>query len=245
MKSADNKGKLKARLDEKISALTKGTKLTESYNERTRRGQAFEVDLTQYDAKHRETYKRAAESGILNNTNRTHEFVDMLAKMEADKGLAFNFTDNAKLKETGFALDGKTVNGYVDVNGVTININSAKALNSVVGHEITHVLEGTELYSELQSALFEYAKSKNDYQGRYDALAELYKDIKDADIDAELTADLVGDYLFTDADFITHLSAEHRNVFQKIFDEIKYLCKVVTAGSKEARQLEKVKKMFP
>lgn len=54
----------------------------------------------------------------------------------------------------------------------------------------------------------------------------------------------MGDYLFTDADFIKHLSTEHRNLFQKIYDEIKYLCKIVTAGTKEARQLEKVKKAF-
>jgi len=54
----------------------------------------------------------------------------------------------------------------------------------------------------------------------------------------------VGDYLFTDADFIRHLSTEHRNLAQKIYDEIKYLCKIVTAGTKEARQLEKVKKAF-
>lgn len=33
-------------------------------------------------------------------------------------------------------------------------------------------------------------------------------------------------------------------MFQKVYDEIKYLCKVATAGSKEARQLEKVKKIF-
>ena len=57
-------------------------------------------------------------------------------------------------------------------------------------------------------------------------------------------ADLIGDYLFTYKAFVESLSREHRNVFQKIFDEIKYLCKVATAGSKEARQLEKVKKVF-
>ena len=34
------------------------------------------------------------------------------------------------------------------------------------------------------------------------------------------------------------------DVFDKVFDEIKYFCKVVTAGSKEARQMEKVKKIF-
>ena len=57
--------------------------------------------------------------------------------------------NNEKLKESGFALDGVTVNGYLNENGIAINVNSQKALNSVVGHEITHVLEGTELYGEL------------------------------------------------------------------------------------------------
>ncbi len=41
-----------------------------------------------------------------------------------------------------------------------------------------------------------------------------------------------------------NLSTQNRNLFQKIFDEIKYLCKIATAGSKEARELEKVKKVF-
>lgn len=90
----------------------------------------------------------------------------------------------------------------------------------------------------------EYAKAKGEYQSRYDSLAKLYEGIEGADIDAELTADLVGDYLFTDAEFVKNLSVNHRNVFQKIFDEIKYLCKIATAGSKEARDLEKVKRTF-
>lgn len=55
---------------------------------------------------------------------------------------------------------------------------------------------------------------------------------------------MVGDYLFTGSDFVSNLSTNHRNVFQKVYDEIKYLCKVATAGSKEAWQLEKVKKVF-
>ncbi len=113
-----------------------------------------------------------------------------------------------------------------------------------MGHEITHVLEGTELYNQLQSAIVEYAESKGEYQRRYDALAELYKGVEDADVDAELTADLVGDYLFTDEKFVRQLCAGNRNLFQKVFDEIKYLFKAATAGSKEARMLEKVKKTF-
>ena len=37
---------------------------------------------------------------------------------------------------------------------------------------------------------------------------------------------------------------QNRNIFQKIYDEIKYLWKLVTAGSKEARDLERVKHAF-
>jgi len=36
----------------------------------------------------------------------------------------------------------------------------------------------------------------------------------------------------------------NRNVFQKIYDEIKYLYKIATTGSKEKRQLEEVKRKF-
>ena len=235
----------KSNLFSEVDKLTANdTKLRESYNEKARRGQAFEADLTKYDAKQQETIKKAVESGILNNTNRTHEFVDLVAKISADKGVLFDFTNNQKLKESGFAIDGKQVNGFVTKDGITVNVNSAKSLDTVVGHEITHVLEGTELYNELQTAIVEYAKSKGDYQGRYDALTKLYENVEGANIDSELTAELVGDYIFTDTDFINNLSTNNRNVFQKIYDEVKYMLKVATAGSKEARELERVKKVF-
>ena len=246
IKTGTSRSSLKTKLESEVFDLVKSEKgyLTESYNERARRGQAYEADLSKYDAKRRAVLQKAIDSGILNNTNRTHEFVDMIAKISADKGVSFDFTNNEKLKESGFAVDGKTVNGYVTKDGVTLNVQSAKSLNSVVGHEISHVLEGTELYTELQNAVMEYAKAKKDYDSRQKELTDLYKDVKDADIDAELTADLIGDYLFADPDFINNLSTKHRNVFQKIYDEIKYLLKVATAGSKEARELEKVKRAF-
>ena len=241
----DSKSKqLKEQLSKKVSELVKSDMLVESYNENARRRQAFEADLTKYDAKMQETVKRAVESGILNNTNRTHDFVDMIAKISADKGVLFDFTNNEALRKSGFAVANATVNGFVTDNNVTLNIDSAKSLNSVVGHEITHVLEGTDLYTELQQAVMNYATTKGDYDARLKSLSQLYKGVKNVDINAEVTADLIGDYLFTDSDFINSLSIEKPNVFKKIYEEIKYLYKVATAGSKEARELEKVKRAF-
>lgn len=236
---------LKGKLGEEVKSLVAGDRLAESYNERSRRQQAFEADLSQYDEKQQAVIKKAVESGILNNTNRTHEFVDMVAKISADKGVLFDFTNNAKLKESGFSLDGASVNGYKTGDGIVVNVDSAKSRSFVVGHEVTHVLEGTELYGELQKAVFDYAKMKGEYDSRLASVTELYKKYDpEADPAKELTSDLVGEYLFSDPEFVNNLSTEHRNVFQKVYDEIKYMLKVATAGSKEARELEKVKKIF-
>ena len=242
LKTTSKRGQLYQQLGEKLN-LKQNTRFVESYNERARSGQKFEADLTKYNAKQQEIVKKAIDSGIVNNTNKAHEFVDLVAKIYADKGVSFDFVNNEKLKGSSFAVDGAFVNGYYDKKSGTIgvNINSPKALETTVGHEITHVLEGSDVYSKLQEAVFQYAKAKGEYDTRRKYLERLYDP---ADIDSELTADLVGDYLFTDADFINNLSTNHRNVFQKIYDEIKYLCKVATAGSDEARKLEEVKRLF-
>ena len=244
LKKNSNKTEIKEQLSKEVQELTKSDLIIESYNEKGRRSQKYEADLTKYDEKQQAVIKKAVESGILNNTNKTHEFVDMIARISADKGVSFDFTNNTKLKDSGFAIEGKTVNGYVKDGNIAVNIDSNKALNTVVGHEITHVLEGTDLYTELQNVVKEYATTKGEYDTRYKALEELYKDVDGAVIENELTADLVGEYLFTDSDFINSLSTTKPNVFKKIYNEIKYLYKLATAGSKEARELEKVKKAF-
>ena len=269
-KQNSQRDQLKTQLSEEVTAKLKGERngagslLLESYNERTRRGQAFEADLSKYDDAQKKTVEAAIKSGILNNTNRAHEFVDTVAKISADKGVPFDFTNNKKLKESGFAIEGATVNGHITANGIALNMDSSKAWQSTVGHEITHVLKGTEFYATLASTIKEYATSKGIYDSRYEAMKKLYtkKDANgnivtdengnvvyltpDGKIDGikdEVVADLVGDYIFTDADFVMQLT-KHRNVFQKIYDEIKYLAKAVTAGSKEARQLEQAKRAF-
>ncbi len=135
------------------------------------------------------------------------------------------------------------INGYKTKDGIGINMQSRKILETVVGHEITHVLEGTELYNEMQKALYDYATSKGELDTRRAAIEELYKDM-DTDIDSELTAELVGDYLFTDTDFINRLASGNRNVFQKMFDEIKYMWKQAHPSSPEAAKLEKLKRAF-
>lgn len=235
--------KLKTNLLDKIN-IDEDSLLYNSVRENDNKKIAYKNDLNLYDKNQQKVIKNAIDSGILNNSRKTHDFVDMIAKISSDKNVTFDFTNNKKLQESGFALKDKQVNGFINNDKITINIESKNALNSVVGHEVTHVLEGSKLYAELQQAVKEYATIKGDYESRLAETTELYKNIKGANIENELTSVLVGEYIFTDTDFVSSLSTTKPNVFQKIYNEIKYLYKLATAGSKEARQLEKVKKTF-
>ena len=229
--------------------VAKDSRLVESYNEKARRGQLFEADLSKYNEKEKAVVQKAIDSGVLNNTNRTHDFVDLIAKISAEKGISFDFTNNEKLKESGFSFEDKTIDGFVNGNDILLNIDSPKAHKTVVGHEITHILEGTELYAELEEVVKQYATTKGEYAERMQTLRNKYTGIyegKDFDekIRRELTADIVGEYLFSDEKFIHNLSTEQPSLFKKIYDEIKYLCKIATSGSKEAREFEKLKRTF-
>ena len=188
---------------------------------------------------------RESASKVMNNTTKSRNFVDNVAKISEDRGTRYEFVNNEQLEKMGYE---KNVNGLVgkDSNGnekVLINIDSKQALNKILGHETTHLLEGTEEYQSLQKVVKEYVQSKNDYEHRIKSTEKLYEGL-DANIENEVTSDLVGEYIFNDEEFVKKLSVNQPNVFTKIYDYIKHIYKTVTAGSQEARDLEKVKYKF-
>lgn len=127
---------------------------------------------------------------------------------------------------------------------MTLNLSSSEALNKVVGHEVTHVFEGSGQYDALMTAMREFAAEKGiDWDVRVQEMTERYQDVKNADPEKELLADLVGEYLFTDSSFVENLSTKNPGLFKRIYEEIKYLAKTF-AGTKQGAALEKVKKTF-
>lgn len=241
---------IKNQLRDEVSGLVKDSRLAESYRELARKNEKFTVDLNQYKNENaKKTMQNLMDSGLGDNSRQFHEFADFLARLSADKGTTFTMTNDEQLAKTEYWQEGAKVNAFINENGdIVLNKSSERALNTSVGHEITHVLESSkELYGELSEVIKNYAISKeglDGYNKRIQTAERLYKNRENTTAEKEVVADLVGEYLFTDSDFIHRLSTENRNVFQKIYDEIKYLYKVATAGSKEARELEKVKKAF-
>ena len=251
---------LKAQLGKSVFDLTKNDKLRESYFEKVRSKQKFTADLSQYTGRAKKVIQQVMESKLADNTNKSHEFWDWAANMAESMDTDITLANDAQILEMvkaeheadGLEFDaskfnGQRIDGYISKNGIVLNAKSKRALNFVVGHEITHKLEGTKHYAKLQELLFEYAKGE--YDSRYSERAGQYKNKYAADekfkskVNKEVTADLVGDYIFNDKGFIDHL-AKDQNVFQKVWNEIKYMAKIATAGSEQAKQLEKVKREF-
>ena len=234
---------LDSRMSEEVYNRVKGSRLESSYADAARRGETFQADVNEYDEDERATIQSAIDAGFLNNTNKTRRFVNWIAKISAKTGIKVDFTTNEKLKESGFSIDGKSINGYKTKDGIGLNMQSTKVLETVVGHEITHVFEGTKLYAEMQKAVYAYAEAKGELKSRREAISKLYNGVT-KDIDSELTAELVSEYLFTDQDFINRLANDNRNLFQKIWDEVKYMWKQAHPSSPEAQKLEKLKRAF-
>lgn len=227
-------------LQEELNEATNAQTITD---ESKLRRQNFTYEAQETDSDVRKALYESA-SKYMNNTTRSHEFADIVAKIAEDTNTSYEFTNTEGLKELGHDLENVTVNGLVTNDGkVLINIDSNKALNTILGHETTHLLEGTQEYQALQDMVIEYAKEKGIYEDRVNNLQKLYQGTK-ADVNAELTSDLVGELLFTDQSFVESLSVQQPTVFQKIYDYIKHIYKMATAGSKEARQLEELKYKF-
>ena len=214
--------------------------LSKSYEQEMLKNTAFKRETSADDTELTKLLDKSAARAGLNDTPEAHDTYNLLNKVANDSGTEYVFTSNKELEALGYNLKGRTVNGLVRTTKdgktrVLVNIDSNNALNIIVGHETTHLLENTELYDKLKNHVIDYAKEKGDYDSRLEELTELYKDTN-ANVEEELVSDLIGEYVFTDEAFIKNLSAKQPNIFQKIYNHIKHLIKMATAGSKEAKQ---------
>lgn len=227
--------------------ISKDDLLHRSFYEKSQKSVNYQYEENKTDSDITKALKESAGK-VMNNTTKSRNFVENVNKIAQERGTRYEFVNNEQLEKMGYEVKGKDINGLVgkDLQGnekILINIDSKQALNKIVGHETTHLLEGTEEYTLLQNAVKEYAKSKGDYDHRIKSTEKLYSGL-DANIENEVTSDLVGEYIFNDEEFIKKLSTSQPNVFTKIYDYVKHLYNTVTAGSQEARDLEKVKYRF-
>lgn len=230
--------------------LSKDNLLMKSMYENEQKYNSYKVEQTDND-KVNILMQSAADAGM-NNTKKTRKKVELISKLVKDTDRQYKFVSPEQLKSMGY---NENANGLINksTGEILINAHSDKGLQSIVGHETTHIFDSkdhegkySKEYQTLQDMAIEYAKAKGIYDSKVQSITSTYGDllVDESKIREELTADLVGDFLFNDEKFIENLAVKDRNVFQKIYDYIKHIYKVATAGTDEARTLENLKYQF-
>lgn len=244
--------KTRLSLAEKMQkSLRSDIRLQEIYKQEMLKSEDIDVVEQKTDSDITKELIKSAKAVNMNNTRKSHELFDFVNKVANDIKTNYRIVNDAQLRQLGYEVDGQAVNGLVRKNSdgtynVLLNVEAGKesqALAVIIGHETTHLLETTEEYSRLKTLLKEYAKSKGEYDSKLESIKKLYKDV-DADIEGEVTADLIGEYLLADEKFVKELSAKEPNIFQKLYNHIKRIVKMATAGSEQQKQLLKLQESF-
>lgn len=152
---------------------------------------------------------RQDASKCLDNSEQTHNFVNLLEKFIQDKDVEI------RLDDTLVDNNGKVANGKYQNGVIRINPNSTRAGEFIAIHELTHAI-GTK---DMMNIVENYRKSNTEFDN---SVKELLKNYNQTEITEEALAD-VSAQLFGTQEFINNLSQENPSLFKKIYNEIKYL----------------------
>lgn len=228
---------------QKLQEYKQDDRLRNSYVEEVNKGRTFNYNAEGMSDLSKETYESAVESGM-NNTKDTHDLVDFASKMAEYTGVNIKFATNDYLKtipDIANKMTEKTVVNGANIeseNTIYINKDSSKNMYTIIGHELGHLLDKTNEGQKIRDFARKYADSIGEYNDRYTRLSKNYNE---NEISTEMANDIIGEYLFTDEDFVSKLATDHPGTFQKIYDWFQHIFKLAKSGSKEARQLEQVR----
>ena len=152
---------------------------------------------------------RRDASKYFNNSEKAHNYMQMLEKIIEDKNIDIRF--NADLKTP----DGKIANGSYSNGVITINPNSTRTGEFIAIHELTHAI-GTD---SMKNIIETYKKSNPEFNT---AVEKLLQNYNSTEITEEALSD-VSAQLFGNQEFINNVAQTNPNIFQKIYSEIKYL----------------------
>ena len=144
-----------------------------------------------------------------NNSEQAKNYVNMLEKIITDKDIDIRLDGNLK------TADGRIANGSYSNGVITINPNSTRAGEFIAVHELTHAI-GTK---DMLNIVNNYRKSNVEFDTAVNSLLQNYNE---TEITEEALSDIAGQ-VFGNQEFINNLSKSNPNIFQRIYNEIKYL----------------------
>lgn len=144
--------------------------------------------------------------------------------------------------DAGADAAGGLENGYFDPEDGRIHINaqSKNPVAQIISHELTHSIEASGHYSDLQKlVLNRIQQTGGDLQALRQQKAELYarhgKALKASEVDAEIVAEYVEKHLLTDEQSIREMVRQDRTLGQRILQFINELLAKLGSGSAQER----------
>lgn len=144
-------------------------------------------------------------------------------------------------------------NGYYDraTDTIYINARSRNPVSQIIGHELTHSIEQTGEYAQLQDVVFQELRRRgNDLDQLRENKKALYArhGVELADqstIDSEIVAEFIEKNLLTDEESIRSLVRTNRTLAQKIREQIdKLLAKLGNKNAQEKAFLNRAKQIY-
>lgn len=144
-------------------------------------------------------------------------------------------------------------NGYYDraTDTIYINARSRNPVSQIIGHELTHSIEQTREYAQLQDVVFQELRRRgNDLDQLRENKKALYArhGVELADqstIDSEIVAEFIEKNLLTDEESIRSLVRTNRTLAQKIREQIdKLLAKLGNKNAQEKAFLNRAKQIY-
>ena len=183
-----------------------------------------------------------AQQANFDNTKKSHDYVKTAIKVAEELNVNVDFTNNEEIaqqliknrqQELGRELTQKEktalenyagkINGMKLGNNILLNTDSKQSAKYTLGHEMKHFLEqNTKLNEELNEKLIEWAKLKGNYDTDYNNLSSLYKNVQNANIIDELTANYTGEFFSSEAN-MKAFATENPGLFTKIANYFKKL----------------------
>lgn len=228
--------------------------LQRSYQEKAKKGQLYEQTEVS-DNEKINSWQQSFIDAKSNNTSKAHDFSEFGNKIIRDKNISMRAVNYDTLVEEGkmrkrevdgnaiyeMKVNGKwkevAVNGFKEKGVLNINLQSNKAFETTVGHEIGEFIKDSDpvMYEELKNIAIELGKADGTYsESTLNKYADLYGENTDNAVD-EYVNDKLGE-LWANETFVEQLSTKP-NLIKKIIGEIKHLVKMATTGSSEQRKL--------
>lgn len=143
----------------------------------------------------------------------------------------------------------KIANGFYKDGTIWINKNSNKVVETILGHELTHYIENTDMYNGMSeyiknsNAFYEYISEKG-----YNNISEYQTKLKklgygDSELNAEMIAKFCEEKLFASQETINNLARNDTKLFNKIKSWISDLV-IKFKGTTVEKEIRKIENMY-